>query len=315
MTRDPKVAERQGHGMTLNGCSKVVLEGLHIHHFSSDGIRLGIAGRGPYEPCRDVRLNQVRCTNNARQGLTNAGGIGVVATACEFSSSGRTDGPYRHAPSAGVDIEPFRRLGLKSDFRAVRCRFDENRGYPLTAIDPDRVGFVELIDCSGRNASHKRMVLKAERTVIRGGAWHNVEIACAYAAKGNSRSAISVDISGATWSGDDPSWVPVYDGSGRHPNVRIHNNRFELRSPRPFTPSHLFQCGNPNHSFEQNQISVAGSGHDGSGDDLIANFRGARLVRGNRWSTNLTPPRRFVNVYEGARVEGESFSGSFGRSG
>jgi len=44
----------------------------------------------------------------------------------------------------------------------------------------------------------------------------------------------------------------------------------------------------------------------------VGDFRGAQLVRGNRWATDASPPRRFVNNYRGARqVEGESFSGAF----
>jgi len=311
MTRDPQVSEFGGHGMSINGCRRVVLRGLHIHHFSNDGIRLGITG-GDEQLCADVRLEEVRLTNNARQGLTNAGAFGVVAIDSHFSENGRTGGPYRHPPSAGVDIEPIRRGTRQSDFRARRCRFDNNYGGPVVAADPRLTSLIELIDCGGRTTSMKRMILVAERTIIRGGSWHNVQIACAYAAHRQFNHPISIDINGGTWSGDHPGWSPIYDLNPKHPEVRIHSNRFELRSPSPFTTAFLFQCANPNHHFENNQIFVAQTGHSGSGDDMIGNFQNAGLVRGNRWSTDASGGRRFVNVYTGAtRVEGERFSGNF----
>ena len=311
MTRDPQVSEFAGHGMSINGCQRVVLRGLHIHHFSNDGVRLGITSNDELL-CSDVRLEQVRLTNNARQGLTNAGASGVVATDSHFSHNGRTGGPYRHPPSAGVDIEPIRRGTVQSDFRATRCRFDNNYGGPVVAADPRLTSLIELVDCSGRTASMKRMILVAERTIIRGGSWHNIQIACAYAAHREFNHGISVDVSGGVWSGDHHGWSPIYDLSPRRPQVRIHRNRFELRSPRPFASSYMFQCANPNHRFEDNQIFVARSGHSGSGDDMIGGFQNAGLVRGNRWSTDASGAQRFVNVYTGAdRVEDERFSGNF----
>jgi hypothetical protein len=314
MTRDPEVNERGGHGVSINGSNDVRLEALHIHHFSGDGVRIGTIGGRDNDPCRNVRLNQVRLTNNARQGLTIAGGVDVVATDCEFSQTGRTGGgagEYRHAPSAGVDLEPYRSVTGRSDFRAIRCRFDDNRGPPVTAASPDRTAFVELIDCSGRARAMSRLTPRGERNLIRGGSWHNIQIACAYAAR-RFQHQMAFEVTGASWTGDDPAWAPVYDLSNRNPQVRIHDSRFELRPARAFTSPSLFQCSNPNHQFENNQIFVSARGHGGSGDDLIGNFQGARLVRGNNWSTDAAPPRRFVNNYRGARqVEGETFSGAF----
>jgi hypothetical protein len=310
MTRDARVAEGPGHGIAFYGCDRVVLEHLHIHHFSTDGvvIRAWSGGR----PSREVTLRQVRLTNNGRQGLTNAGAIGVEAFDCDFSETGLTGGDYRHAPSAGVDVEPHPGEATRSDFRAVNCRFDNNRGAPVVAGSPDLALAVELENCSGRCDSMRRMILSAERTVIRGGRWHNVQIACAYAAHRPFEHAISIDVSGGLWTGDDPAWAPVYDLNGKHPEVRIHDNRFELRSPRPFAPSSLFQVDNPNHRFEENRIFVAASGHDGEADDLIGRFGGGARVRGNSWSTDAAAPRRFVNDYSrAARAEGERFEGGF----
>ena len=316
MTRDRNVIEGPGHGIELLGCERVLLEDLHIHHFPTDGIRMGIHALGNDELCRDVRMNRLRIMNNGRQGMTNAGGSGVVAVDCHFSETGVTGGEYRnHGPSAGVDVEPFRDLPVKSDFRGLRCRFDGNLGAPVVAGNPHRTGLVELIDCGGRVPEMKRMILSPEQATIRGGEWHNVQIACAYAARRRFTQQINIDVSGATWSGDDPGWQPVYDLNHRRPNVRIHDNRFRLLSPRPFTARALFQCGNPNHRFENNEVFVARTGHSGNGDDLVARF-GARLVRGNRWSTDLRGPGRFVNDYSEARqVESESFVGAFAAVG
>ncbi|HEV2865643.1 MAG TPA: hypothetical protein VGX37_03950 [Allosphingosinicella sp.] len=313
MTREGAVWEGAGHGISLLGCRRVLLEGLHIHHFSTDGLRAGIDVSGGGTPCQELTLKEVRLTNNARQGFSNTGSVGVVATDCEFSQTGQTGGAYgRHNPSAGVDCEPIRQLAVKADFRAVRCRFDGNLGAPIVSGNPDRTALIELIDCGGRTANLERMILSCERTVIRGGSWHNVQIACAYGAHRPFRTPIAVEVSGGLWTGDDPAWFPVYDANPKRPRVRIHNNRFRLLSPQPYQSSALFLCPNPNHQFEENEVFVSRTGHQGSGDDVVGQFHGAALVRGNRWSTDAAPPMRFVNNYQGVqRLEQESFSGSF----
>lgn len=314
MTRDRGVVEiGGGHAVEMLGCERVLFEGLHIHHFSVDGIRLGITAPGEEFPCRDVRLNQVRLTNNGRQGLTIAGATGVVATDSSFSETGVTGAYGWHAPAAGVDVEPFRDSPVLSDFRALRCRFDGNVGSPVVAGNPQRTSLVELIDCGGRVPTLRRLILTSARAIVRGGAWHNVQIACAYAARRHIRAPISIDVSGAQWSGDHPGWSPVYDVNPRQPHVYIHNNRFQLVPTAPFTASYAFLCANPNHRFEENEIFVSRAAHDGAGVDFVGQFRGAAAVRRNRWSTDARAPLRFANNYTGVqRLEGESFTGSFG---
>lgn len=314
MTRDPKVGEREGNGISIYGCRRVLLKQLHVHHFSNDGVRLGITN-GDEVPCVDVRIENVRLTNNARQGLTNAGASQVVAIDSDFSENGVT-GSFRHAPSSGVDIEPIRRHAVKCDFRALRCSFNDNVGYPVVSSSSDKISVVELIDCTATVPTQKRMIMCAESVIVRGGTFHNVQIACAYAAHRRFDTGISIEVSGARWTGDDPRWAPIYDVSRRRPHVHIHDNIFELRSPRPFVPTYLFLCANPNHRFENNKVFVSRTGHAGDGNDLIGNFKGAASVRGNTWSTDARAPLKFVNNYEAVkRVEQETFSGSFVAAG
>lgn len=309
MTRDEGVVEGGGRGILLYGCAGVLLEDLHIHHFSTDGLQ--IYPSGAKKVSTDISLRRVTLSNNARQGLSNSGGIRVTAIDSAFSENGFTGGPYRHAPSAGVDLEPNFILDQRSDFRALRCRFDNNRGSPVVAGDPDREALIELIDCSGRCDSSKRIILTAERSLISGGTWHNVEIACAYGAHHAFKHGITVEVTGGLWTGDDPGWAPVFDLSKRNPLVNIHGNRFELRSTQPFTDTYLFRCSNPNHRFADNRIFVSKAGHDGSDIDFIGQFAGA-TVTGNQWSTDLRAPLKFINNYKGAKqVVGETYSGSF----
>lgn len=309
MTRDATVVEGGGRGILLYGCAGVLLEDLHVHHFSTDGLQIYPGAGGKVST--DVTLRRVALTNNARQGLSNSGGIGVSAIDSVFSRNGYTEGPYRHAPCAGVDLEPNSILAQRADFRALRCRFDNNRGSPIAAGDPDREALIELIDCTSNCDTRKRIILTAERSLIRGGRWHNVEIACAYGAHHAFKHGISVEVTGGLWTGDDPAWAPVFDLSERHPEVNIHGNRFELRSSKPFANTYLFKCSNPNHRFVDNRIFVSKTGHDGAGMDFVGQFAGA-VVTGNQWSTDLQGPRQFINNYKGARrVAGETFSGSF----
>lgn len=312
-TADDSVAEGPGHGILLIGCSRVQLEDLHIHHFTGDGVYIRAARNR--RSSRDIRLANVRLTNNARQGLTIAGAAGVTALDCDFSATGRTGGAYHRSPGAGVDLEPGHDYDLPSDFRAERCRFEDNRGSAVVAGSPDRIGLVELINCSGSRRRSGRLILSSAQTRIRGGNWHNIQIACAFAAHQEFRTPINIEVSGGVWTGDDPNWTPVYDLGPRRPNTWIHDNRFELRSPQPFTETYLFRCANPNHRFEENEIFVARTGHAGRGDDLIGQFTHA-IVRGNRWSTDLRGPGRFVNNYHQAqRVAEERFSGAFAAIG
>ncbi|WP_129794499.1 right-handed parallel beta-helix repeat-containing protein [Sphingosinicella sp. CPCC 101087] len=308
-TADPRVAEGQGHGIMLIGCSQVRLENLHIHHFTADGVYIRAARNRRVS--RDIRLSNVRLTNNVRQGLTVAGAVAVLALDSIFSENGRTGGSYHRAPRAGVDVEPGHDYDFSSEFRAERCRFDENRGPAVVAGNPDRIAKVELINCSGRRSRWGRLILSAEHSLIRGGSWHNIQIACAYAAHREYRKRINVEVSGGHWSGDDPTWAPIYDLSPRRPRVWIHHNRFDLRSPETFGQTYLFRCANPNHRFEDNEVFVAQTGHDGAHGDLVGQFTSA-TVRRNHWATDLRGPGRFVNNYnEATLVEGERFTGAF----
>ena len=310
MTLDPGVAESGGRGIALRACSNVQIEDMHIHHFSSDGI--GILPDEQRRACRGVWLRRLRLMNNARQGLTNAGGSGVFAEDCLFSESGHTDGSYFHAPCAGVDLEPNFELDVRSDFHARRCRFDGNRGSPLVAGDADKEAAVELIDCSASSPSQRRLLLACETAVVRGGVWRNIQIGCAYGVRRRPRRIISIEVSNGLWTGDDPNWVPVFDLSELHPFVYIHDNRFELRPQGPSREKFLFKSANPNERFENNDIFVSAAAYAGPGDQPIGNFRGAQ-VRSNRWSTDLQGRDRFVNDYRGARkMAPDRFFGSFG---
>lgn len=311
-TRDPGVVEGTGRGIRIQGCSNVLLQDLDIRRFCTDGIQIYPNPLGQVSD--GIRLRRVRSRNNARQGLSNSGGIGVTAIDCEFSENGIPGGAYRHAPAAGVDIEPNRFFSQRSDFSGRRCRFDDNLGVPFAAGNPDTDDVVELIDCGATSDTQRQLILSAERCLIQGGRWHNIQIACAYAAHRPFEHHITVEVSGGIWTGDDPKWAPVYDLSPRRPTTYIHDNRFELRSPRPMLTRSLFRCANPNHRFERNAIFVAGTGHDASNARLIGQFDKAH-VRGNHWSTDVKPPARFVNSYRDADVEGESFAGSFGALG
>jgi len=155
------------------------------------------------------------------------------------------------------------------------------------------------------------MILTAERNLVQGGSWHNVQIACAYGAHRPFEHDISIEVAGGTWSGDDPDWQPVYDLNPRRPKVYIHHNRFDLRSPEPMRGAYAFRCANPNHRFENNEIFIAATAHRGDGDDLVGQFEDA-FVQANHWLTDLKPPLRFRNFYGGSVVIGERFTGSFG---
>lgn len=98
-------------------CTEHCLDGIYISQdftakFNED------SGATPH------RLERVRCTRNARQGVSWGGGRGLTCVDCEFSHNGR--GRHRVGPQAGIDIECEAGSCLDGVFE--RCRFENNTG-------------------------------------------------------------------------------------------------------------------------------------------------------------------------------------------
>jgi hypothetical protein len=143
-TNSSGAAEPPSYGIRLGACADVLLENLHLQHFATDGLDVRDAGATPVrEVCRRLTAINVQCLRNGRQGMTIVALRGGVFMNCDFSWTGRVEGPYLgHSPQAGVDIEPGRDTTTPApdtmdadtgDIQFIRCRFEGNRGAQIVA--------------------------------------------------------------------------------------------------------------------------------------------------------------------------------------
>jgi hypothetical protein len=161
MTRDAGVTEAHAYLLSLDACERVLLRDLTLHHSQTDAILLSddvlLSGVYPGKACRDVRLERVRCENNARGGLAPLQVVGLTCLDCSFNGSGRGTGAYgHHAPGFGVDVEPDRHLQKDVDSRTgnlhfENCEFRDNFSAFLAAYAGSFQGSLSIVNCSSSN--------------------------------------------------------------------------------------------------------------------------------------------------------------------
>lgn len=181
MSRDPVTPETYAHLIALSGCEDVELEDLDLHHSQTDGVYLYLAGWIPGRrtgvACRNVRLRNVRCTNNARGGLAALHVNGLICVDCTFSENGTGLGRYEaHAPGFGVDVEPDYVSAADVNVRTGNlefrnCRFHDNVSAFLAAYSRRYEGHLRLIDCSSSNrfGHPHHMIIDWPGALIEGG--------------------------------------------------------------------------------------------------------------------------------------------------
>ncbi|GAW65838.1 hypothetical protein GPEL0_01f0913 [Geoanaerobacter pelophilus] len=158
MTRDDGVAESFAHGISIEGGRGILISDINVHHCQSDGVYVSgfKVNENLSTACRNLKIENVKSSHNARQGLSLIQARDVVVADSVFSYSGVTGGEYGgHAPMAGLDIEP--NLSLSSTPRADvvtgniifdKCRFEHNAGSQVTAAYADRTEKVSFKNCS-----------------------------------------------------------------------------------------------------------------------------------------------------------------------
>ncbi|RFZ95373.1 hypothetical protein D0C36_07550 [Mucilaginibacter conchicola] len=169
MTRDPKVTEGSGHLIQLWDCNNVNISNVYTHHGQTDGIYIG-----GVKGCRGVTITNTISSNNGRQGMSITHLYNGVFENCQFINTGITDGAYlRHAPSAGVDIEPERiPAGTKmGGIVFTNCTFANNMGAQFMSISPKITANIKLVKCtikSQTSPSKYTMILSADSLVVDG---------------------------------------------------------------------------------------------------------------------------------------------------
>jgi len=87
------------HGINLLSCENVLIEGITIKDTGGDAIYLGSAGV-PKNYCRNVRIENVICDGNNRQGISVISVENLLIKDCTLKNTNGTD------PMAGIDFEP-----------------------------------------------------------------------------------------------------------------------------------------------------------------------------------------------------------------
>ncbi len=180
MRKEEGVTEAYAYLIALHACRNVTLRDLYLHHCQTDAILLhddsmlsgarGIA-------CRDIRIERVRCENNARGALAPLQVYGLICTDSAFNGSAYGTGAYgRHAPGFGVDVEPDHwrpgTIDIKTgNLHFERCEFMDNFSAFLAAYTQSFHGYLRIIDCNSRNANNapNHMIICWAGALLQGG--------------------------------------------------------------------------------------------------------------------------------------------------
>ena len=164
MTRDASIEEGYSYLVALHACTDVTLRDLVLRHSQTDAILLSddlmmaVADRG--QACRDIKLERVRCLNNARGGLAPLQVLGLECVDSAFNGNGFGTGDYgRHAPGFGVCVEPDRSDPGEVDEKTgnlafTRCDFNDNFSAFLAAYIAHYQGYLRLTDCHSANGNN-----------------------------------------------------------------------------------------------------------------------------------------------------------------
>lgn len=144
-----------GHGIKCSGAQNIILRNLESEYCWGDGIDLieGKDDSGDFSiNCSNVKIENVKCSHNRRQGLSIEAAHHVKVSSSHFNYSGN---PLFTAPGAGIDIEPWTGSGEKiKNITIDNCTFYRNRGpdirchtyYHLNGV-PIQEGNVVIKNC------------------------------------------------------------------------------------------------------------------------------------------------------------------------
>ena len=118
-----------GHGIKCGGATNIVIKNVMCSYCWGDGIDL-IEGvdekKKPTVNCNNITINNVKCYNNRRQGISIEAASNVKIVDSEFAYTGS---PKFTSPGAGLDIEPWTDNENKVwNVTVERCKFHDNKG-------------------------------------------------------------------------------------------------------------------------------------------------------------------------------------------
>lgn len=146
-----------GTGVDIGNSSSVTLENMYITFCWGDGIYVGGGAEnsvGLYDyASKNIRLKNVICDNNRRQGVSITHVDGFIADNCQFINTGVRK---KVSPAAGVDIEPNLSKGRNQSCRNMtfkKCVIKGNKGKAFTIYmsvtegDVNNIENIYLYDC------------------------------------------------------------------------------------------------------------------------------------------------------------------------
>lgn len=90
------------HGLCIRSCTDVIIKNAKFSNFWGDGIDLIKDGEKDAHN-ENIRIDNVICDNNRRQGISIEDGVNIFMSNSLFSNTGNT---IATSPAAGIDIEP-----------------------------------------------------------------------------------------------------------------------------------------------------------------------------------------------------------------
>ena len=106
--------------LAIRGCVNVTVEGLTLRDSGGDGIY--VAGGGKLTFSKNIRIKDVLCDNNYRQGISVISVDGLLVEDSQFNNTWGTP------PSSGVDLEPDSPHELMQNVVFRNCTFKDNYG-------------------------------------------------------------------------------------------------------------------------------------------------------------------------------------------
>lgn len=106
------------HVISIRGSRNIVISDLLLRDSGGDGIAIGRSNETLYS--KDIYLNNIRCINNKRQGISIMSAENVWVTNSCFAYTGGT------APGAGVDLEPNIAEERMVNINFKNCEFKNN---------------------------------------------------------------------------------------------------------------------------------------------------------------------------------------------
>jgi len=209
-------------GLSLRGCSNMVVEGIRIESSGGDGIY--IDGGGKRRFCENIVIRDVTCYDNHRQGMSVISAENLLIENCVFANTWGT------APAAGLDLEPDGEDQSLVEILVRNCLFENNEGHEILVYPKNLHGKAPDLSIRFENCMARKTMTRGKPDGVRQGIGRNNE--------GHGWSGISV----AAVRDDGPGGyiefvdcvventgkesVRVFDKSSRGAELRFVNCQF-----------------------------------------------------------------------------------------